>query len=273
MTKLKNTLLALSIIGLQACGGGGGGGSSTPVLSLGSVQGVYDTTAYSGSGLGDATKAARAVVLANGDTWLFLRDGLGAGSVPVGVAKATVTVSGQTFSGSGKRYMLADKSFTNLAVTGSVPAASTLGLSFSDSAGGTTTATTTAAMENRFNALAARADMAADWTFSATEPMEDGTGSVTWTWNWTVDDNGTLGNTGGVRTGPGNSCIFTGTVLPRREAVAVFDVSITEDCNGTVRILSGVAFQNTAKDLTTFGLILNDGSSGTVVEARKVKPT
>lgn len=26
MTKLKYTLLALSVIGLQACGGGGGGG-------------------------------------------------------------------------------------------------------------------------------------------------------------------------------------------------------------------------------------------------------
>lgn len=58
MTKLKYTLLALSVIGLQACGGGGGGGG-TPALSLESVQGVYDTTTYSGSGLGGATQAVR----------------------------------------------------------------------------------------------------------------------------------------------------------------------------------------------------------------------
>lgn len=266
MTKLKKTLLALSVIGLQACGGGGG--SSTPALSLESVQGVYDTTVYSGSGLGDATKAVRAVVLRDGVTWLFLRDGLvAANPSPVGVAKANVTVSGQSFSGSGKRYMLADNGSSNtLAVTGSVPATSTLGLSFSDRVGGTTTATSTVGAVSRFNATAAKSDMAATWTFSATQDAVGG-GTVQVTWTWTVDANGTLSGSNTL------GCDFTGTVLPRSEALAVFDTTINESCAGTTRIFNGVAFQNSTKDLITFGLILNDSSYGTVAEAVKVNPT
>ena len=66
---------------------------------------------------------------------------------------------------------------------------------------------------------------------------------------------------------------FTGTVLPRSESVAVFDTSITENCAGTTRIFNGVAFQNSAHTYTTFGLILNDGSTGTVAVAQKVEPT
>lgn len=264
MNKLKKTVLALSVIGLQACGGGGGGGS--PALSLDSVQGVYDTTAYSGSGLGGATQAVRAVVLRDGVTWLFLMDGLAAADPsPVGIAKANVTVSGQSFSGTGKRYMLADASASNLAVTGSVPATSTLSLSFSDSAGGTTSATSTVAAVGRFNATAAKADMAADWTFSATQDAVGG-GTVSVTWDWTVDANGTLSGSNSL------GCLFTGTVLPRSEAVAVFDTTINESCAGTTRIFNGVAFQNSARTLTTFGLILSDGSTGTVAVATKAVP-
>ena len=264
MTKLKYTLLALSVIGLQACGGGGGGGG-TPALSLESVQGVYDTTTYSGSGLGGATQAVRAVVLRDGSTWLFLMDGLTATNPsPVGLAKAGVTVSGQTFSGTGKRYMLADSSSNTLAVTGSVPAANSLSLSFSDSTGGATTASATVAAVTRFNAVAAKADMAATWTFSDSLPTLDG-GSVKRTWTWTVDANGTLSGTNS------QGCTFTGTVLPRSEALAVFDVNITGTCASTTSILNGVAFQNSAKDLTTFGLTYNDGSTGIVAEA-KVNP-
>lgn len=268
MNQFKKTLLALTVIGLQACGGGGGGGgSSTPPLSLDTVQGVYDTTTYSGSGLGGATQAVRAVVLRDGTTWLFLMDGLTATNPsPVGLAKAAVTVSGQSFSGTGKRYMLADASTHAVAVTGSVPAASTVSLNFSDSAGGTTTATTTAAVVSRFNAVAAKADMAAAWTFSATQPSVGG-GSVSVTWNWNVDANGTLTGTNSL------GCNFSGTVLPRSESVAVFDTSIIEDCAGTTRIFNGVAFQNSAHTYTTFGLILNDGSTGTVAVAQKVEPT
>jgi len=267
MKQLKKTLLALTVIGLQACGGGGGGGGSTPPLSLDTVQGVYDTTTYSGSGLGGATQAVRAVVLRDGTTWLFLMDGLTATNPsPVGLAKAAVTVSGQSFSGTGKRYMLADASTHAVAVTGSVPAASTVSLNFSDSAGGSTTATTTAAVVSRFNAVAAKADMAAVWTFSATQPTVGG-GSVSVTWNWNVDANGTLSGTNSL------GCNFTGTVLPRSESVAVFDTSITENCAGTTRIFNGVAFQNSAHSSTTFGLILNDGSTGTVAVAQKVEPT
>ena len=62
---------------------------------------------------------------------------------PPTIAKAAVTVSGQSFSGTGKRYMLADASTHAVAVTGSVPAASIVSLNFSDSAGGSSTSNST----------------------------------------------------------------------------------------------------------------------------------
>lgn len=273
MTKLTNTLLALSVIGLQACGGGGGGGASSstaatpPALSLDTVQGVYDTTAYNGSGLGAATHAVRAVLFKDGATWLFLMDGAAnANPAPVGLAKLAVSASGQGFSGTGKRYMLTDSSGANLAVSGNVPSTGTLGLTFSDSAGGATGATSTVAAVTRFNAVAAKADMAATWSFASTQPTVGG-GTVAVTWTWAVDANGTLAGTNSL------GCTFTGTVLPRSDAIAVFDTTINENCAGSARIFNGVAFQNSAKTLTTFGLILNDGSNGTVAVASKVNPT
>ena len=68
MKQLKKTLLALTVIGLQACGGGGGGGGSTPPLSLDTVQGVYDTTTYSGSGLGLSAAGDGLVLFDSGGT-------------------------------------------------------------------------------------------------------------------------------------------------------------------------------------------------------------
>lgn len=266
MKNVKTACLIAALTGLYGCGGGGGGGGSTS-MNLETAQGIWDSSSYSGTDLGASTKAIRSVMLKDGNAWVFLLDNLITNNpTPIGLVKASVAVSGQSFSGTGKRYMLADASTHAVAVTGSVPAASTVSLNFSDSAGGSSTATTTAAVVSRFNAVAAKADMAAVWTFSATQPTVGG-GSVSVTWNWNVDANGTLSGTNSL------GCNFTGTVLPRSESVAVFDTSITENCAGTTRIFNGVAFQNSAHSSTTFGLILNDGSTGTVAVAQKVEPT
>lgn len=62
------------------------------------------------------------------------------------------------------------------------------------------------------------------------------------------------------------SCTGKRYMLP----VAVFTVALNENCAGTTRQYSGVALQNSAKDQTTFGLVLQDQSVGTIAVAAKV---
>lgn len=212
------TLAALT--GLTACGGGGGGDAP---LNLATVQGVWDTTTYTGTGLGSSTLGVRGVMLPDGAAWLFLLDGAPSSNpAPVGLVKSTVSVAGQRFSGAG----------------------------------------------TRFNELATKVDMNGAWSFSST--VATGGGSTVVTWNWSIDGNGTLSGSNTL------GCSFTGQVIPRSEAVKVYNVSLTESCNdvtGTVvRQFSGVALQNSAKTLTTFGLVVGDNSYGTVVVATKGTP-
>lgn len=264
MNQLKKVCMLAAVAGLTACGGGGGGDAP---LDLATVQGVWDTTTYSGSGLGSSTLGVRGVMLPDGAAWLFLLDGTTSSNpAPVGLVKATVSVTGQTFGGAGTRFMLDNSAPTSLAVAGSVPATSTLALDIAPQAGGTATATARLAPVTRFNEAATRADMAGAWVFSSTVATSNG--STTVNWNWSIDGNGTL--TGSNTLG----CGFTGQVVPRSEAVKVYNVSLTETCNdvtGTVvRQYGGVALQNSAKTLTTFGLVMGDNSYGTVVIATKL---
>lgn len=258
------TLAALT--GLTACGGGGGGDAP---LNLATVQGVWDTTTYSGTGLGGSTLGVRGVMLPDGAAWLFLLDGAPSSNpAPVGLVKSTVSVAGQRFSGAGTRFMLDNSAPASLAVAGSVPATSTLALDFAPQAGATATATAQLAPVTRFNELATKVDMNGAWSFSST--VATGGGSTVVTWNWSIDGNGTLSGSNTL------GCSFTGQVIPRSEAVKVYNVSLTESCNdvtGTVvRQFSGVALQNSAKTLTTFGLVVGDNSYGTVVVATKGNP-
>lgn len=266
MNHWKKLCTLAALTGLTACGGGGGGDAP---LNLATVQGVWDTTTYSGTGLGSSTLGVRGVMLPDGSAWLFLLNGAPtANPPPVGLVKSTVSVAGQTFSGAGTRFMLDNSAPTSLAVAGSVPATATLALDFAPQAGGTATATARLAPVTRFNELATKVDMAGAWRFSSTVATTGGSTQIDW--NWSIDGNGTL--TGSNTLG----CSFTGQVLPRSEAVKVYNVSLTESCNdvsGTVvRQFSGVALQNINKDRTTFGLVVGDNSYGTVVLATKLNP-
>ncbi len=266
MNHWKKLCTLAALTGLTACGGGGGGDAP---LNLATVQGVWDTTTYTGTGLGSSTLGVRGVMLPDGAAWLFLLDGAPSSNpAPVGLVKSTVSVAGQSFSGTGTRFMLDNSTPASLAVAGSVPAASTLALDFAPQAGGTATATArlAPARNNTFAGQASKVDMTGVWRFSST--VATGGGSTTVTWNWSIDGNGTL--TGSNTLG----CTFTGQVLPRSEAVKVYNVSLTESCNdvsGTVvRQFGGVALQNSTNDLTTFGLVVGDNSYGTVVVATKL---
>jgi hypothetical protein len=260
MKNVKTVCLIAALAGLYGCGGGGGGSSS---LNLASVQGVWDSSSYSGTDLGTATKAVRSVMFKNGAAWLLLLDDLTTNNpTPIGLVKAAVTVSGQNFSGTGKRYMLDGSAASSVEVQGNVPASQQLALKFGAAANPTTLATL--APVARFSAAASSADMTGSWEFQSTQATTGGTTTITW--NWAINSAGTLSGTNTL------GCTFTGQVLPYADPVAVFTVALNENCAGTTRQYSGVALQNSAKSQTTFGLTLQDQSVGTIAVAAKVTP-
>mgnify|MGYP000885681142 FL=1 len=175
MKNVKTVCLIAALAGLYGCGGGGGGSAS---LDLASVQGVWDSSSYSGTDLGSATKAVRSVMLKNGTAWLLLLDDLTTNNpTPIGLVKAAVTVSGQNFSGTGKRYMLDGSAASNVEVQGNVPASQQLALKFGAAANPTTLATL--APVARFSAAASSADMTGNWQFQSTQATAGGTTTIT----------------------------------------------------------------------------------------------
>ena len=79
MKNVKTVCLIAALAGLYGCGGGGGGSSS---LDLATAQGIWDSSSYSGTDLGSATKAVRSVMLKNGTAWLLLLDDLTTNTPP-----------------------------------------------------------------------------------------------------------------------------------------------------------------------------------------------
>ncbi|MCK7491492.1 MAG: hypothetical protein MZW92_07150 [Comamonadaceae bacterium] len=102
---------------LAACGGGGGGGE--PQLHSAELQG-YWTGDITGTALGTATKA-RAIVLEDGNAWIFLHDGSQPSEPLLGLATATVSPTRQTFAGTGKRYPASGAAVADIAVSGGEP--------------------------------------------------------------------------------------------------------------------------------------------------------
>lgn len=254
MKNVKTVCLIAALAGLYGCGGGGGGSAS---LDLATAQGIWDSSSYSGTDLGANTKAIRSVMLKDGTAWVFLLDDLIANKpTPIGLVKASVAVSGQTFSGTGKRYMLDTHTGSSVEVQGNVPASQQLALKFGAAANPTTLATLTP-----LSRASTAATITGAWTFSSTTPTGVGTTTTTVTWN--IDSAGTLigEDTQG--------CKFQGQVLPRSEPAGVFNVTLTQTCASTVSQYSGVALQNSASDIITFGLVSTDQSTGTVVVATK----
>ena len=127
MKNVKTACLIAALTGLYGCGGGGGGGGSTS-MNLETAQGIWDSSSYSGTDLG---KAIRSVMLKDGNAWVFLLDNLITNNpTPIGLVKASVAVSGQSFSGTGKRYMLDTHTGSSVEVQGNVPATQQLALKF-----------------------------------------------------------------------------------------------------------------------------------------------
>lgn len=254
--KLIKILAASSVLSLAACGGGGGGGGgstptppvvTTPPITLAQLQGFWNGPA-TGASFGGAT-TVRSVVLSDGAAWLFLHD---AQDNLVGLSTAKLAVSGQTFSATGARYPVSGARAETVTVSGGAPSGTTFAVSVRGSAGTSSLALTA---DTRYNTAVTRADATGNWRFTKA--------GGTIVANWAVDANGVLSGTSTL------GCSYNGSVAPHG-TVAVFDVTLTETCTGSVTQLSGIAKLNTAKTFLTFGLTTADGGLGEAVVAQKM---
>lgn len=237
---------------LAGCGGGGGGSGDTtvtpPVLvNLSAVApGFWAGTLTNGP---EASTRASAVVMPDLTTWVAYETGVGV----VGVSKLgpmSGTATSETtasITDNGNYFSLANSgAATAQAVTGTITSTGAgSGTIAATSTVGSTTTTASLTAQAGFTTAAALSSIA-----SSTFVGNLGGGSVQVTWKFDA--------TGNLVAGPANSfsstgCTYTGSVTPVA-SIAVFNVNVTETCQTTARVLSGIATFKAAAGATPASL-------------------
>ena len=214
---------------LVACGGGGGGGEApapapapAPVDPSVAMRGFWSGTVAPAP---DGTTRASAVIMPSGVAWVVYESSTATTAVSrVALTGTAVNTTDATVSGNGSYFRLSDGVKNTVAVTGTASTAGTLK--------GTSTVTGNAASTfdwtavSGFTTAAQQADVAASWRGTV------GAGAVQVTW--------TISGTGAVTGTSTTGCAYTGTVTPNA-GIAVYNVTVAEDCAGTVKNMSGIA--------------------------------
>ncbi|MEO8056712.1 MAG: hypothetical protein ABI671_00200 [Burkholderiales bacterium] len=246
--RFGSLVLASLLLAFAGCGGGGGGGSSDtpvsepPAQSLADMQGFWSGP-MSGATLQTAT-STQGVVLADGTAWFLLIPASGAST---GMVKASLTVSGTGYAGTGKVYDFASLTATPVAMTGTAVAASsqTLALTPSGASGATTTSLT---YSNAYATPAVLADVGGNWQVSASA----GALHI----NWVIQADGTLA--GASTTG----CTWTGAFRTRSGGKAVLDFAASETCESLTATYSGIAVLNSTKSGATLFITTEADAQG-----------
>jgi hypothetical protein len=245
MTKpIQFSALTLCAIAVLAGCGGGGGSSETLVTPSEVMQGFWQGTVSGGPG--GATQAS-AVVLPDGTAWIALESatsttGLAKLSI-TGVAASSTTAS---LSGSGQYY--AEGGAAKVATTAAGSASTAGTLSGSITIGTAAASTINWSAGTNYKTAALQANVAKNWSSTS------GDGAVVTT--WAVTSAGVL--SGSSTTG----CTYTGTLKPNSNPIAVFDLSATETCAGTVQTLTGIGTLNSAKTKLNVAYTAASGNSG-----------
>jgi hypothetical protein len=246
----RSVLLGSLVLALVGCGGNGGGGDGEPApLQLQDMQGFW-SGALAGASLQSAT-STQAVVLPDGTAWFLLVPASGAAT---GMVKASLSVSGDTYSGSGTVYEFATGTATPLTLSGSAAAGATLASAFSVS-GSTGTTRAALAYSSAYTAPVTAANVAGAWQVSASS----GALGV----DWTVQSNGSLAGTS--TTG----CTWAGAFTPRAGATAVLDYSATETCLSVATVYTGIAVLNSARTVGTLFVTTSAGAQGFALSMSK----
>ena len=252
---IKPTLLLLALAStLAGCGGSGGGSdpvAATPTAAkLETAQGFWSGSLAGGTTLNAAS--TQAVLLPDGTAWMVLLSSAGA---PTGMVKASLAVAGTGYVGSGHVYTLATGAAGSATMTGTAQAGSRLDATLTTAGATTTTGATGLAFSNAYYTAATAADVAGNWSASASS----GALRV----NWTVAAGGAL--SGISSTG----CTWTGSFANRTGGTAVLDFSATETCAGVSTVYSGVAVPNSTKSAVTLFVTTTGDAQGFVLTMAK----
>ena len=241
-THFRSTLLVLAVTALVGCGGGGGGAEPgpTPTPTESPAQGFWAGTLA-------GTASASAVIVDNGDAWIVFQDVVAGANAITGFARAALTVSGTSFTGTGRHYKLTDNTAQSFTASGTLQ--------------GTTALQTTVvvgaqapvgpaalAYSARYRIPAVQADASGQWraTFNA------GASVV----NILVSGTGAL--SGSSTTG----CTYVGSLVPRSATVAVYNLAFTETCVTGSSVMNGIGALNEAKTGLSLAFTNADGAKG-----------
>jgi hypothetical protein len=196
------------------------------------------------------------VILPNGQAWVIYQTG----STVSALAQGSLSVSGSTFTGVGKHYILpggAVQDFSLSAILGTstsfTTAANTPTLVNTTTVGTAVSSTLTWVYSKAYEAAATQASVQGRWSGVQ--------GAVSLIWD--IDSTGKLAGTS--TTG----CTYSGTITPNANPVAVLDVTMTENCAGTSKTLSGIATLNAAKTGLSVAYTAAAGAQGGVVVLKK----
>ncbi len=254
----RHAVSALALASLVACGGGGGGSATSgvgtgtgTVANPGSSSGAADVSTAQGfwSGPVDAQTSASVIVLPDGSTWVVLQSATTLNNL----ARGTATLSNaNAFSVSGRSYNLATGVVSSAGLSGIlVPKASLSVAATSNSPAYTLT------YNKAYETPAKLADVAGRW--SATR----GAGAV----QLSLDISASGALTGSSST----ACTYAGTLTPHANAIAVFNLSLTETCLGTpAQTYSGIATTNTATNGLSMAFTTADQATGSAIQATRV---
>lgn len=210
----------------------------------------------------NATRAS-AVVLPEGEAWIAYETA----TAVTGIARLTLTGTGvstttASVTGSGFYYSLSGlarmaETITGGSATGGATAGGTFTGTETIAGSGTGNFNFTAATTTSFTTAATAADVTGSWRAAAGNATS---GAVT------VDL--TISGTGAVGGNSTTGCTYSGTITPR-PSVAVYNVAVVENCQGTTTNFNGIA--TLASNRTSLRLVYvnGDASSGGLLQFTK----
>lgn len=245
--KLQWALAIGAAIALAGCGGGGGG---TVLADVGAtMQGFWGGSMTPAP---DGATRASTVVMPNGTAWVVYESATAPTAVAnlalTGTAASTTDVS---VTGSGSYYRLSD---------GAKSAVSASGTAGTSTFNGTATVTGSAASSFAwtraagFTTAALASDVVGRWLGTV------GGRTVQITWN--------INAAGAVSGTSTTGCTYSGNVTPVA-GTAVYNVAVSEDCQGTAQALAGIATLAAAKTSLRVVFTANAGAQGGLISFAK----
>lgn len=243
-THFRSTFLALALTALVGCGGGGGDSTPTPTPTPtpteSPAQGFWAGTLA-------GTASASAVIVDNGDAWIVFQDVVAGANTVTGFARAALTVSGTSFTGTGRHYKLTDNTVQSFTASGTLQ--------------GTTALQTTVVMGAQ--APVGPAALAYNARYRTPAVQADASGQWRATFNAGASVVSILvGSTGSLSGSSTTGCTYVGSLVPRSATVAVYNLAFTETCVTGSSAMNGIGTLNEAKTGLSLAFTNADGAKG-----------